>query len=38
MRRYGVNKARGAKSFRRDVSRVKLVNLAPKPMRGGYRF
>lgn len=38
MKRYSVNKHRGAKGFRRDVARTKMVNIAPKPMRGGYRL
>lgn len=38
MKRYNVNKHHGAKQFRRDVSRTKLVNVSPKPMRGGYRL
>lgn len=38
MKRYNVNKYHGAKNFRRDVSRTKLVNVSPKPMRGGYRL
>lgn len=38
MKRYGVNKSHASKSFRRDVSRTRMVNVAPKPMRGGYRL
>lgn len=38
MKRFPVNKHRSAGKFRRDVSRTKLVNIAPKPMRGGYRL
>lgn len=36
--RYSVNKARSAKKFRRQVSRTNIKNVAPPPMRGGYRL
>lgn len=35
--RYGVNKGRSAKRFRRNVSRTKGANMNG-PNRGGYRF
>lgn len=36
-RRFGVNKKRSARKFRRNVSRTKGANV-PGPQRGGYRF
>lgn len=36
--RKGVNKGSSAKRFRKSVGRTKGANLAPPPMRGGYRF
>lgn len=38
MKRYGVNKSRSSKKFRRDVSRTKVPNLVSSPMRGGWRM
>lgn len=38
MFRRPVNKQRSAKSFRRQVSKTKLVNLKGAPMRGGIRL
>lgn len=37
MARRPVNKARGARKFRKDVKRTRSVNLA-KPGRGGFRL
>jgi hypothetical protein len=37
-RRKPVSKKRSASKFKRNVSKTKVVNLAPPPMRGGYRF
>lgn len=36
--RRPVSKSGSASSFRSGVQRTKLVNLAPPPMRGGYRL
>lgn len=36
--RYSVNKSRGAKKFRKQVGRTNVKNVAPPPMRGGYRL
>lgn len=36
--RRPVNKASSARSFRKRAGRTKGANLAPPPMRGGYRF
>jgi len=36
--RKPVNKRRSASNFRRNVAVTKSVNLAPAPMRGGYRM
>lgn len=38
VKRGHVNKFRSAKKFRHDVSRTKVVNIKPKPMRGGWRM
>jgi len=38
MFRSRVNKARSAKQFRSNNSRTKGINLAPPPMRGGFRL
>lgn len=37
MRRFGVNKGRSARKFRKQVGRVKAANMRG-PMRGGFRF
>lgn len=37
-KRFGVNKRRSAKKFRRSVSRTKAVNLKGAVMRGGIRL
>lgn len=36
--RYGVNKRRSARRFRKQSRRTKSPNMAPPPQRGGYRF
>lgn len=36
--RYSVNKSRGARKFRKQSSRTNVKNVAPPPMRGGYRL
>lgn len=36
--RKPVSKHASAKSFRKHVSHTKGLNLAPPPMRGGYRL
>lgn len=36
--RRPVNKRRSAKQFRRNISKTKRANVAPPPMRGGYRL
>lgn len=38
MRRFSVNKRKSAGKFRRNTSRTKGANIAPPPMRGGYRL
>lgn len=38
MKRYGVNKGRSARKFRKSVSKTRRVNVAPPPMRGGFRL
>lgn len=37
-RRSGVSKGKSARSFRKQSGRTKGANMAPPPMRGGYRF
>ncbi|WNK14441.1 MAG: hypothetical protein [Microvirus sp.] len=37
-RRMPVNKSRSAAQFRGNTSRTKARNIAPPPMRGGYRL
>lgn len=36
--RSSVNKRRGARKFRRGVSRTKQMNMRATPMRGGFRI
>lgn len=36
--RHYVSKGKSAQKFRRNVSRTKVVNLSPGPMRGGIRL
>ena len=38
MRRIPVNKQSSAKQFKQNVKRTKAPNMAPPPMRGGYRL
>lgn len=38
VQRFGANKHRSAKSFRRNVSHTKSINVRPSPMRGGFRL
>lgn len=38
MRRYSVRKSSSARKFRANVGRTKAANVAPAPMRGGYRL
>lgn len=38
LKRSSVNKGRSARTFRKHSSRTKRPNIAPPPMRGGYRF
>ena len=38
LRRKSVNKYKSAKSFRRQVSKTKAINMRHAPMRGGYRL
>lgn len=37
-RKRVVNKHKAAKKFNKQVSRTKIVNINPKPMRGGIRM
>lgn len=36
--RHPVSKGQSARKFRNNVSRTKYANIAPPPMRGGFRF
>lgn len=38
MKRYKVNKNRSAQQFKSNTYRTKAINIAPAPMRGGYRL
>lgn len=38
LKRRPVSKRRSAGKFRRQISRTKAPNVAPRPMRGGYRL
>lgn len=38
MRRMKVNKYQDKKRFNRKASKTRAVNIAPPPMRGGYRM
>lgn len=38
LKRHGVNKRRGAKKFRNQVSHTKAPNIVMAPMRGGWRL
>lgn len=37
-KRFPVNKARSARSFRKNVSRTAAMNVRGVPMRGGWRL
>lgn len=37
-RRFGANKRKSARRFRKNARRTKAPNMAPPPQRGGYRF
>lgn len=36
--RRRVNKGQSARKFKGQIKHTKAVNVAPPPMRGGYRF
>lgn len=38
MKRYGVNKSRSARKFRRQAGRTNVRNVWSGPMRGGIRL
>lgn len=38
MKRQSVNKSKSAKNFRAKSGKTKAANVAPPPMRGGYRL
>ena len=38
MKRKAVSKQHSAKEFRHKVAHTKAINMAPPPMRGGYRL
>jgi len=38
MRRFPVSKRRSARSFRKHVTRTRLINSSPVPNRGGFRL
>lgn len=38
MYRHSVNKHKAARQFRGQSNRTKAINIAPPPMRGGYRL
>lgn len=38
MKRRSMNKRSAARQFNRATSRTKAINIAPPPMRGGYRL
>jgi hypothetical protein len=38
LNRQSVSKRGSAKQFRKHASRTKSANIAPPPMRGGYRL
>lgn len=38
MKRHSVNKHAAARGFRNAVQHTKRINVAPKPMRGGFRI
>lgn len=38
MKRFAVNKAKSARTFRKNVSHTKAANVGAGPMRGGWRL
>lgn len=38
VKRFGAHKGRHARQFRKEVSRTHPKNMAPRPMRGGWRL
>ena len=38
LKRKHVNKHHSARKFRKHVSKTKVANIAPTPMRGGFRL
>ena len=38
MKRKSVNKHKARKAFNNSVSKTKLINVLPKPLRGGIRL
>lgn len=38
MKRQPVNKTSSARNFRKKTEKTARANVAPPPMRGGYRF
>lgn len=38
MRRYGVNKGRSARKFKKHMGKTKAINMKAAPMRGGIRL
>lgn len=38
MKRFPVNKAKSARSFRHQVGKTKAINMRGAPMRGGIRL
>ena len=38
MKRHKLSKSISKKIFKKDINKTKKVNIAPKPMRGGFRI
>jgi len=38
MRRSPVNKGKSTRQFNKQSNKTKAINVAPRPMRGGYRL
>lgn len=38
MKRHKISKRLSKKIFKKGVNKTKVVNIAPKPMRGGFRI
>lgn len=38
MNRRPMNRYKAARSFNKSTARTKAINIAPPPMRGGYRL